>query len=452
MLRRAGTSAAANEGLRLWHETVYGHTFFAMLARGSMLGGRGLGLIMITHQLGSAGFGTYSLLLVTYNIAVCLAGFGMEHTNLYLAGRRRRRVPLLVGNSLLLALGLGLAGAGLLWLAVHLLEQRIFTGAPAAAVLLTALALPAAVAHNALTGIVLGLGRFRYYGVVELLKWLLYVVALGWLEVKGALDVASALATFYGTLGATACAHLVVLGVQSRSLPQASFRVLRRTMRIGRGMLFVHLTTILGARVDVYAVRVFGSMASVGVYALVMHLSELLLHLARPFAVVVFSGTARGLDATRLRLQSLTRLLIVAGAILGVAAFVGRAEILGFLFGKDAAGSGPLLLLRMPGVLAMALCMLVGGELLGRGRTDRVWQGNVIGVAALALLVGPLAALAATRGTAAAYTVAAVLHLVWLAWVLRRERARRLTVPQTPQRRAVAWSTAGSEIRMPTGV
>jgi O-antigen/teichoic acid export membrane protein len=452
MHERAGSSVAANEGLRLWHETVYGHTFFAMLARGSMLAGRGVGLILITHQLGSTGFGTYSLLLVTYNIAVCLAGFGMEHTNLYLAGRRRHRVPLLVGNSLILALGLGLAAAVLLGFAVHLLEHRIFTGAPAAAVLITALALPAAVAHNALTGIVLGLGRFRYYGVVETLKWLLYLVALGWLEVKGALDVASALATFYGTLCVTACAHFVVLGAWSRSVPRTSFRVVRRTMRIGRGMLLVHLTTILGARIDVYAVRVFGSMASVGVYALVMHLSELLLHLARPFAVVVFSGTARGQDATRLHLRSLTRVLIVAGAIFGVAAFVGRAEILGFLFGKDAAGSGPLLLLRMPGVLAMALCMLVGGELLGRGRTDRVWQGNVVGVAALALLVGPLAAWAATRGTAAAYTVAALVHLAWLASVLRGERARKPLVRQPVQRASVAWSTGGSELRMPTGV
>jgi O-antigen/teichoic acid export membrane protein len=451
MHERAASSVAANEGLRLWHETVYGHTLFAMLARGSMLAGRGIGLILITRTLGSAGFGTYSLLLVTYNIAVSLAAFGIEHTNLYLAGRRGRRVPTLVGNSLVLALGLGLTAAALLWLVVDLLEQRIFTGAPVAAVVVTALAIPGAVAHNALTGIVLGLGRFRYYGAVELGKWSLYLAALGYFDFHGRLDVSIALGAFYGVLLVTACAHLLVLGVQSRSWPQTSLRILRRTMRIGRGMLLVHLTTVLGARIDLYAVRLFGSIASVGTYALVMHLSELLLHLARPLAVVVFSGTARGHDATKLRLRSLTRILVVAGAVLGVASFVGRAEVLGLLFGKDAAGSGPLLLLRMPGVLAMALCMLVGAELLGHGRIDRVWQGNVIGVAALALLLLPLAGWAA-RGTATAYTFAAVVHLVWIVSVLRSERARRPRVRQPGRRPVVAWPTSESELRVPTSV
>jgi len=205
-------------------------------------------------------------------------------------------------------------------------------------------------------------------------------------------------------------------------------------------MLLVQLTTVLALRLDVYAVRLLGSMAAVGLYALVVNLSELLLHLARPFALVVFTGTARGNDALRLRLPALTRALVAAGCVMGAAAFFGRDEIIGFLFGKSSAGSGPILLLRMPGALAAAVTMLLGGVLLGRGRTDLVCLGNLLGVATLSLAVVPLSLWATTRGTAVAFTIAALVQLLWIASALRSVRAGTPGRALTPRSVLVSWA------------
>lgn len=419
------------------------HTLFALTARGAMLAARGLALIMISRKLGTEPFGVYALVLVTYNLAVSLSSLGLDQTNLYLAGRRPTRVPVLVGNSLLVAAVAGSAAGILLWVLVETLRANIFTGTPPDTVLLTAFAVPIAVAHSGLVGVVIGLGRFRYYGGVEAAKWSIYLSIVGFLYSRDELNVTGALGSYYAALLFAVLTHTMFLGIHARTPPRPRIRVLWRMLTIGGRMLLIHLSRVLLMRMDIYAVRLLGSLRILGPYALASQLSELVLHVARSFALVVFSGTARGNSASALRVGTLTKLLVAAAIVLPAAAFLTRQEVLAFLFGETAIGSGSILLLRVPGALAAALTLLFAGELLGRGRIRTVWHGNVLGVAVLVISVTLLSGWSVQYGAALAFSAAAVVELVWIGAARRnrcgphRERARfdlRLGIAQRSSR------------------
>jgi O-antigen/teichoic acid export membrane protein len=414
-------------------QPILEHTFFSLVARGSMLTARGLGLILISRMLGTEQFGVYALLLVTYNIFASFGAFGIEPTNVYLAGRRPQRVPVLVGNTLLLAAVLGSIAGVLFDASVFLLRARIFTDSPWSAVVLTTFAVPVAIAHNGLVGVVVGLGRFRYYGLVEAGKALTYLTVLGAFQWHGHLTVTTALGTYCAILLMAAAVHLLVLSRFGQRPPRARPRVLWKTLAMSRAMLLVQLSGVFGLRLDVYAVRLFGSISLVGSYALASHLSELLLHVGRSFTLVVFSGTARGNRPSALRVGTLMRSLMAAALVLSFVAVVAREELLLFLFGETSRGSGPVLILRMPGILAAAVTLLLGGELLGRGRSDIVVRANLILAGVFALLVWPFASWNTSLGSAIAFTLAALTQVAWITWSRRSERATRIQRPTSDQ-------------------
>lgn len=420
---------------------VLTHTVYSLMARGSMLLARGLGLILISRQLGGERFGVYALLLATYSLWVSIGAFGIEQTNLYLVGRRQRRLPMLVGNGLLVALVCGVPAAVLCFAAVTALRQRFFTGATWDVATLTAAGVCIGVAHNALVGLVVGQGRFRYYGIVEACKWMTYLALVGAFYASGRLGVFTALASFVAVLLAAGLVHLAVFALRWRGRPRPCLRLLRRMLRIGRGMLLVQMTSVLALRLDVYAVRLFGTIGLVGTYALASQLGEILMYVARSFAVVVFSGTARGNQPATLRLRLLRGGLVLTavGLVLGVLLL--RENVMVALFGETSRGSVPALLLRMPGVLSAAIALLFAGELLGRARADLVIRGNVLAVVCVAMLVGTLCRWNTALGAASAFTLASLVQVLWMAGVMRATRSAQETPPASVRGIAASLAT-----------
>jgi len=406
------------------------NTMCSLAARGAMLIGRGIGIVLISRNLQSHEFGAYALLLATYSILLSAGAIGLEQTNLYLAGRRKGRTPTLIGNSLVIGLVSGLACALLCVLATEMLRERIFTDVSLAAVLVTACALPIGIAHIGLTGVILGNGHFRYYAVLEAGKWTLYVAIVVTLAMRELINVNTALASYFVLLLAAVCVNVVVLSKWHGRIRVARWRVLRRIIALGRSMLTVQVTNVLGLRLDVYAVRFFGSMGMVGTYALAAQLTEILMHVARSLTLVVFSGTARGRDHEHLRVGMLMRWILIAALGFGIVLAVCREDFLRAVFGETALGSGPILALRLPGALVSALTLLFTGEFLGRGRPDLVVRGNAIGIGVLVLGSVLTVTWNTMFGAAVAFTLAAVCEVLWVSWRLRRERRQRPLQPQ----------------------
>jgi O-antigen/teichoic acid export membrane protein len=419
---------------------VLTHSVYSLMARGSMLLARGLGLILISRRLGGEHFGVYALLLATYSLCASVGAFGIEQTSLYLVGRRQKRLPVLVGNSLLLALFCGLPAALLCFGTVTVLRDRFFTGATWEVAALTALGLPIGIAHNALVGLAVGLGRFRYYGFVELCKWLAYLALVGLFYVRSGLSVFTSLGSFFAVLLGASLVHLAFFTFRLHARPTPCLRLLRRMLAMGRRMLLVQLTSVLALRLDVYAVRFFGAMGLVGTYALATHLGEILMYVARSFAMVVFSGTARGSRPAALRLGLLVGALVMAAVCLALGVVFLREGVLVALFGETSRGCVPSLLVRMPGVLAAAIALLIAGELLGRGRADVVVRAYALAVFCAVVLFWPLCRWDTALGAATAFSVASTAQALWMAVVLKSARA--LQAPREASLGAMAPSLA----------
>ena len=189
-------------------------------------------------------------------------------------------------------------------------------------------------------------------------------------------------------------------------------------------MLGVHIAHVLSLRLDVYVVRLLGSLAQVGTYALASQISELLLHLGRAFKIVVFSGAARGCDARGLHVRALMGWIVASACMLPLVLVGAHHGIFQRFFGDTAVGFEPALLLRIPGALATALTLVVTGGFLGRGQVGLALRANLLPVPVFLVLVWPLAlAWEPATAAASAFSIAAVVQVIWVGRAMRNGSA-----------------------------
>ena len=376
-------------------------------------------VVIQSRFLAPEGRGTFVLVVLSVTILARLLGqLGLAVT----ARMRERGTDLrsLVHRAFALAVGLGLAGAGLLVLAAPL------TDVPDDLTAIAACALVPNVLWQTVSGVLLGLARVRAWNAIQALSPILTLV--GMLVLVVALDGGVRAAVVAWTVAHVLTAAVALVVGRDLWRPVARPALLdaevRTILRLALAMGAVQVVNLVGYRAELFVLEWYEGVAAVGIYSIAMQAAEALWLLPAAIATAITGPVVHDdeADATRLTTRSALKGLLYTG---GVAVVVGATApwVIPLLFGDDFDPAAKPLALLLPGVVAYApVTVLVVYLSVRHARPHLSLAVSIVAAVvttALAVLVIPRYGVeGAAVASAAGYGVGAIL-----AWALFRRVA-----------------------------
>jgi O-antigen/teichoic acid export membrane protein len=389
-------------------------------------------MLLIARALGPSGRGTIAFITVTSMLLAWFSRLGVTEATVVFAAQRPPARPMLLANILVFATTAGSVAAALACGAVVLMPSAVpgLGGAELAALAASVLA---ATLADAGYKFVLGCSRFRLHALVTTTTAWTYagVIAIVW----AAFGLTTARAAF--AWAATHALRALVLFSASSlrvGVGPPALSLLRESMRFGLRAWVGSLADALNFRVDQIVVAVIASEAVLGIYAVAVNGSEVLLYLTGGAATAllpVVAGSPPALRAER-TLHAFRSVALATLASVVVAAFVGPA-LLPVAFGSRFEGSVIPFLLLLPGVLGVVLQAIFTNALVGSSAPGLSSLGPLaalfVGLALDLALIPSFGASGAAAAASGAFLVGGVTAL--LAYRTReRFRWREVVLPR----------------------
>jgi O-antigen/teichoic acid export membrane protein len=389
---------------------------------------RGVGLplsfaisVITSRYLEPAGRGAYVLGLLTVTITATLLGnisAGVTHE----IGERSEERRTIVTQAIVVAMGFGVVGAAVLLPLDLRLAQHGYHRVAFAAV-----ALPALLVTQAISGALLALGRLRQWNALQLvlpaatlLSMLVFVVGIG----RATTGAVTSWALAQGVV-----AVMALYLARDLWLPfpvdLGSFRYVRPIVSLGLRIGVVNVVSLVNYRVELIILEAYQGLNSVGIYSLAVSLGELLWILSASLSAAAIARAVHADDRTAAEVIARgVRHSLILTAVCGALLLAAGWFLIPVVFGEAFASSrGPLLIL-VPGLVAFApgsVLAVYFSLRIGRARYALVLAAtSAVVTAALAVLLIPDhgitgAALASTAG----YTVSIVAALLWFLRIAR---------------------------------
>jgi len=348
----------------------------------------GMGTGIITARwLGPDGRGIFQLVAVV--APFMLANFvklGIPQASVYAIKREGVEPSVVVSNTTWLALGLGVVAAAGCWVGREWLLTNVLKDAPPITLVVVAALVPLVILQAYLLGVVQGLQRFAEYNVQQIVPNVLSLfgmaIVLVWLDggVLGALATYTAIMVF--VTGWLALRVHRMAPIRARLDPG----VLARLVRFGMKSHVQTLAATWHLRVDQLLIGYLLDPTQVGLYAVAVNLTNLLLRIPDALGTVLFPQlaaltTEAGEDATAIVCRW-------TFAIMGVGALgylVVGPFALRFLFGERFSDSVAPMLALLPGVVLMGQYLILTRNFTSRNRQE---VNIAAAVTALAVNVG----------------------------------------------------------------
>jgi O-antigen/teichoic acid export membrane protein len=377
-------------------------------------GGYLIASLELARNLGQEGRGSMAFVVVTVLVVATVARLGTAEATVVLASARTHDRPVLLSS----AIAFGTAGAAIAAGLVSWGLLALGSSAPAqigrSEVMVMALGIVAMTVFDAGQLYLLGCGRLRERAFLTgAVPWL-YAAILGLIQMRQPLTVELA-----------AVGWLIGHSVGAVLLLGASIRVagIRRPERTVFYELFVfglrgwlgNLASFLNFRVDQILMGFISTSAALGVYAVAVNGSEILLYLPGAVATALVPSIARSGEPDQQQARTLRsfRLLLVLTLLSGALVALAGTILLPVLFGRPFEASvGPFLAL-LPGAIGYAASRVFAGALFARSRPGRSSVAPLmtlaVGVLLDVLLIPALGALGAAIAASVAFLAGGAL-------------------------------------------
>ncbi len=364
-------------------------------------------VLILARALGPSGRGTIAFLLVTVLVAARVANLGMAEATAVLVARRPAKRGALLANTLVVAFATALvASVAACAVLVALGEERpAGIGEAELAVIVGATVVSAL--GDAGHSVLLGRGSIHAIAVITASASWLYALML---VLVWAFDGLTVLGAALAWTAAEAVRGAAFLGRAKRGLAarRPDLRLLREALGFGTRAWAGSLARFLNFRTDQLLVGVLASEATLGIYAVAVNASEVLLYLPAAMATALLPAAARsagrvGVDHALRAFRSaavVTAVAMLAGAILG-------PVLLPRIFGAEYTDSVPPFLLLLPGALGFAATAVFSSALVGGASPGLSSLGPVtalaVGIGLDLLLIPRFGASGAAAAASAAF-------------------------------------------------
>jgi O-antigen/teichoic acid export membrane protein len=268
--------------------------------------------------------------------------------------------------------------------------------------------------------VLVGLSRFRRQAAVTATAPWIYVVLLVGLWQTMGLTVARAGVAWVATLGVWAVL-LLAAAVRDVGLGTPDARLLRESLSFGVRAWGGGVFRFLNLRLDQLLMGFISTEAALGIYAVAVNASEVLLYLPTSAALALLPLVSSSDVATgaRLALRVFRALVVVTVATAATAAAV-VPFLIPFLFGEAFRASILPFWLLMPGAIGLTALLVFSNALVGSLSPGRASLGPVsalaTGVALDLVLIPRYGAAGAAAAASAAFLVGGSTAL----WLYRR--------------------------------
>ena len=378
----------------------------------------GVGTSVITARtLGPHDRGLFQLLTLLPVTLSNFAKLGIPQANIYFMRRKGASASDVASNSLWFAIVLGGLLAAICYVGRDWLLANILKTAPAVTLPPVLALLPFVLLQAYLQGVVAAQERFREYSLQQVAPTLLGLVgmsiALLWFRA--------------GLIGAVIVQTVVVAAVTIWLTIRVHRRApIRFTLNrdLARGMLsfggksyLQTLASTLHFRIDQYMIGYLLDPTQVGLYAVAVNLTNLLLKIPDATGTVLYPRLAGlGDEDAHSATSRVCRYTLFITVAVGLGYVVFGSLVIRLLFGPKFSGSVRPMLLMLPGIVMISLYLILTRNFTSRNRQ----QVNLVAaVAALAINVGAnwfliprFGISGAAVSTAISYSVAALILLV----------------------------------------
>jgi O-antigen/teichoic acid export membrane protein/peptidoglycan/xylan/chitin deacetylase (PgdA/CDA1 family) len=373
-------------------------------------------VLLVARMLGPSGRGTVAFVTVSCLVLARIASVGVQEASTYLAARDPSRRGALLVNLWIFTLFMTSVVAALAVVCLNVFDIRpSFLGVTE----LTILAVGTVIAGFVDAGIayLYGIRAFASAARVTAVAPWGYVLLLGTAAALGVMSPIVALGCWLATHLAWAIA-LAIGSVRMVVPSRPSFALLRESLHYGLRAWVGTMARFANFRADQLILGLLASEAVLGIYAVSVNASEMLLYLPAAVASVLVSSVA-STEAERQPLEikrafRVVSVLTIAATALAV--LVGPI-VIPLVFGSDYQASVQPFVILSLGAFGYAASAIFSGGLLGASRPGRSSFGPfvslVLGISLDLLLIPRYgatgAALAATIAFAGGGLVAALL-------------------------------------------
>lgn len=389
--------------------------------------------IITARYLGPYGKGVISLLILIPIFVITFGRLGIGHSINYYASK----VPKdqLISTSLVLSIIVGLVFSIIAVPGIYLLRNVFFKGITAPQILLACSLIPFAFLFEYLPCLFQGFYEIKTRNMLIALGPLINLVLLVMLVIILKLNLWGAIIAY---VAANIIAVFVSLCFVLKELEikkiRPDFGLMKNLLRYGFqshiGLIFKELNY----RGDMLLVSYFLNPSAVGYYAIAVNIAEMLWKLPEAVGTVLLPKIAKMDKEEALSFTPLvfrTILVPMAASCLGILLF-GKYLIL-IAFGKDFLPSAPVLLLLLPGILAMAFWKIIANSLIGLGYAIK--YSITSGVALVTMIVFDVILIPriGLKGAAIASSISylvATAFIVFLYVRLTNSSYKALLVPQ----------------------
>ena len=386
--------------------------------------------VVLARVIGPSGNGEFALLITLASFMVLLFSLGLSTGLTYEVSRGRWSAHRAFVESYRVAAALGLIGGAAGFGFYELTRHSVFDSVESSLAVVALATIPALMASQFATAILLGRDRYEGYMSLQLTNSAVLLVGAAGLAI--AFELAGAVVGFAAAALITAAVGALLLSRRDSAAEQPpSGGRLREAFRFGLLAWGGNLLQQLNYRFDVLILGAYATTADVGVYSVALTLTGVAWVLPHGLQMVIFPRTA-SLDAATDSGElsqaesdaAVTRgvrhsvlLLVPAGLI--VAALLG---IVPLIYGSSFDQTVGLGFVLLPGVLALGVGKVLASVVAGRGGVRyNLYNSAVVAAVTLALYFTLIPAYhdwGAAIASSISYLASAVISAVFFRRVL----------------------------------
>jgi O-antigen/teichoic acid export membrane protein len=322
--------------------------------------------VVVARALGPEGRGIFALATALTAVAVQFGNVGLHASNTWAVARDRTLLGPLLGNTLVVSLGLGGLVAGITWAVATSLPGFEVTGV----ILVLAIAsIPVNLAYLLLQNLQLGIQKIRTYNAMELIHRLIVVAVLaiaiagGWLNPATAVGAGLVAGVVVTSWAAVATARAAGASLRPRT------RLLVEHARYGARAYVAALLAYLVLRLDLLLVGALRGATDVGYYSIAVSLAELIYLLPVVVGQMLFPRLSATTDAAS-RHATVRRASIGIGVAMttgAAVAAIAAGPAINLLYGAAFAPSIPAFLWLLPGIVFLSIYTILSSYLAAVG-------------------------------------------------------------------------------------
>ena len=244
---------------------------------------------------------------------------------------------------------------------------------------------------SAISAYWLGKNNIKNYNLITILSpgcILIALVVLYFLFDKKALD--TYFLAYYAGTGAALCAGIAGLLISDHySVPEIKADSIKSIFTYGVNNEFNYLIQFLNYRVSYYFIARLLGLAELGVFSIVISVSEAVWIISRSMSVIHFSNVINSDDQLKNRRETIAfarQSLWISLFALCLAALI-PGSVYQFIFGNEFLEVKKFIILLFPGIVSIAVSNLYGHYFAGTGKLKILRNKSLIGLAATLILL-----------------------------------------------------------------